>query len=66
LHLRMDSIAKAWVVRKPSVDGDITSLEIFDENGQQIAFMFGARQPGDAELTAWRALIATLEGECEL
>ncbi|MBV1934175.1 MAG: hemin-degrading factor [Parvibaculaceae bacterium] len=66
LHLRMDSIAKAWVVRKPSVDGDITSLEIFDENGQQIAFMFGARKPGDTELTAWRALIATLEGECEL
>ena len=64
LHLRMDSIAKAWVVRKPTIDGDITSLEIFDANNQQIAFMFGARKPGDPELTAWRALIAVLEVEC--
>ena len=66
LHLKMDSIAKAWIVRKPSVDGDVTSLEIFDANNQQIAFMFGARKPGDPELTAWRALLAALEVECGL
>lgn len=64
LHLRMDAISKAWVVRKPTIDGDITSLEIFDADNQQIAFMFGARKPGDPELTAWRALIAALEVEC--
>lgn len=64
LHLKMDSIAKAWIVRKPSVDGDVTSLEIFDADDQQIAFMFGARKPGDPELTAWRALVTALEVEC--
>ena len=30
LHLREDRVAAAWVVRKPSVHGDIHSLELYD------------------------------------
>jgi putative hemin transport protein len=56
LHLREDHIAQAWVVRKPTVDGLVTSLELFDAQGETIAMLFGERKPGRAELCAWRAL----------
>jgi len=60
LHLREDAIAAAWVVRKPTSDGIITSLELFDAAGETIALLFGARKPGQRELPAWRDLMARL------
>jgi putative hemin transport protein len=57
LHLRTDGIAQAWVVRKPTDDGDVTSLELFDADGQTIALLFGARKPGKPELPEWRQLL---------
>lgn len=56
LHLREDRISAAWVVRKPTVDGLVTSLELFDEDGGVIAQFFGERKPGRPELGAWRRL----------
>ncbi|MFT4065927.1 hemin-degrading factor [Paraburkholderia sp.] len=58
LHLRADLIASAWVVRKPTSDGIVTSLELFDGSGENIAMLFGARKPGQPELDGWRELIA--------
>lgn len=63
LHLRTDQIATAWVVRKPTADGDVTSLEAFDHQGELMAMFFGARKPGAAELPGWRALVAALPRE---
>ncbi|PCE25918.1 hemin-degrading factor [Paraburkholderia acidicola] len=60
LHLRADLIASAWVVRKPTSDGVVTSLELFDEQGENIAMLFGARKPGTPELEGWRALVGRL------
>lgn len=60
LHLREDRIAEAWVVAKPTRDGAVTSLELFDAAGESLASMFGRRKPGEAELQAWRDLLATL------
>lgn len=60
LHLRDGDIAEAWVVRKPTRDGIVTSLEVYDAAGAQIAQMFGERHDGEAELTAWRALAESL------
>ncbi len=57
LHLREDLIAESWVVRKPTADGVVTSLEIFDADGNTIAYFFGKRKPGIPELEAWRELI---------
>lgn len=57
LHLRMDMIASAWVVKKPTEDGIVTSIEYFDEKGNVIAMFFGERKPGKPELTTWRALV---------
>ena len=60
LHLREDRIATAWVVRKPTADGIVTSLELFDAAGETIAFLFGRRKPSEPELDGWRALAAGL------
>ncbi|WP_243048871.1 ChuX/HutX family heme-like substrate-binding protein [Dyella sp. RRB7] len=56
LHLREDHVATSWVVRKPSPEGHVTSLELYDAGGRQIAQVFGKRKPGIPELEAWRAL----------
>jgi putative hemin transport protein len=61
LHLRVDGIDQAWVVRKPTRDGIVTSLEVFDASGEAIAYMFGERKPGKPELEGWRMLVAGLE-----
>jgi putative hemin transport protein len=63
LHLREDQIAAAWVVRKPTTDGLVTSLELFDAQGETIAMFFGERKPGRPELCAWRELIDGLVGD---
>lgn len=57
LHLRADHIASAWVVGKPTSDGLVTSLELFDAAGQTIAMFFGERKPGKPELASWRSLV---------
>ncbi|HSI29629.1 MAG: hemin-degrading factor [Methylophilus sp.] len=66
LHLREDHIASAWVVRKPTVDGLVTALELFDAEGNVIAMFFGERKPGKPELTEWRALVEALLKDHEL
>jgi putative hemin transport protein len=60
LHLREDHIAQAWLVRKPTVDGLVCSLELFDAQGRNIAMMFGERKPGQAERCDWRTLLESL------
>ena len=61
LHLRQDRITSAWVIKKPTRDGIVTSLEIFDRDNQQIACMFGKRKPGETERKDWRELVGALE-----
>jgi putative hemin transport protein len=63
LHLREDHIAAAWVVKKPTVDGLVTSLELFDREGETITMFFGERKPGRPELCEWRELIDALMGD---
>lgn len=62
LHLRQDHIASAWVVTKPTTDGDVTSLELFDADGENIALLFGKRKPGLPEDPRWRAFAQSLVG----
>ena len=61
LHLNMDSIAEAWIVKKPTDDGIVTSLELFDANGDLITYFFGKRKPGIPELESWRSIIENIE-----
>ncbi|HSH72744.1 MAG TPA: ChuX/HutX family heme-like substrate-binding protein [Methylophilaceae bacterium] len=60
LHLRTDLIAQSWVVKKPTVDGMVTSLELYDADGEMMAQFFGERKPGKPELEAWRNIVAQL------
>lgn len=62
LHLREPAIATAWVVAKPTEDGPVTSLELFDAAGDAVATLFGRRKPGQAEDPAWRTLLDHLPG----
>jgi putative hemin transport protein len=60
LHLLEDRIAAAWVVRKPTSDGPVTSVELFDADGDTMAMFFGERKPGKRELPGWRAMVDAL------
>ncbi len=60
LHLRETAIDTAWVVSKPTEDGAVTSLELFDAAGETIATLFGRRKPGQTEDAAWRGLAHAL------
>jgi len=60
LHLDTSKIAQSWIVRKPTEDGEVTALEIFNEMGEIIVQFFGKRKPGIPELQEWRDLAATL------
>lgn len=57
LHLREDAIANAWVVEKPTSDGVVTSVELFDATGELMAMFFGERKPGQPEREDWRAIV---------
>ncbi len=63
LHLRTDHIAESWVVKKPTAEGPVTSLEMYDADGNQIVQLFGQRQPGHPEREAWTALADSLVTE---
>ena len=57
LHLNEDAVAGVWQVVKPSADGDIHSLELFDASGELILQVFGKRKPGIPELQGWRDVL---------
>jgi putative hemin transport protein len=61
LHLREKAITESWIVRKPTEDGIVTSLECFDKNGKQIIQIFGKRKPGIPEMESWREIVADTE-----
>lgn len=61
LHVRTDRIEGAWIVRKPTTDGVVTALELYDAEGEQIALLVGTRKSGERESDAWRALVESLE-----
>ncbi len=60
MHLRDTAVASAWVVRKPTVDGVVTSLELFDAVGNNLVLFFGKRKPGEPEDPRWRHLVESL------
>lgn len=60
LHLRADLVASAWAVRKPTRDGEVNSVELYDKDGNNIALFFGRRKPGIPERASWRELVSAL------
>lgn len=60
LHLQEQQIAESWITRKPTVDGIVTSLELFAADGTQIAQLFGQRSEGQPEQPEWRQQLTNL------
>jgi len=61
LHLDVTKIAEAWIVKKPTEDGEVTAIEVFNKQGDFIVQFFGKRKPGIPELQEWKDLVADLE-----
>lgn len=66
LHLREDALDEVWVTRKPTVDGHVTSVELFAKDGTQIAQLYGQRSEGHPEQTQWRNQVDSLTAEGQL
>ncbi|MCS4433964.1 hemin-degrading factor [Aquiflexum gelatinilyticum] len=60
MHLNEEIIESAYVVHKNTSDGLVSSLELFDKEGEMIAQFFGLRKPGIPQLDAWKQLIDCL------
>jgi putative hemin transport protein len=57
LHLHESGVTDCWIVRKPTADGVVTSLEAFDATGMLVVQLFGQRKPGVPEREDWRTLL---------
>jgi Putative heme degradation protein len=57
LHVKNAEIASAWVVRKPSRDCAITTLELYDVRGENCAILCGQRAPSEPERADWVGLL---------
>ncbi len=60
LHLNESGVAQSWVTRKPTEDGIVTAVEVFDSAGDLIVTFFGRRKPGVPELTLWRDIVSEI------
>tara|TARA_B100001175_G_scaffold208942_1_gene177377 strand:+ start:77 stop:1135 length:1059 start_codon:yes stop_codon:yes gene_type:complete len=60
LHLNQESVESIWTVEKPTSDGIVTSIEVFDKDGFCFCQFFGERKPGKKELPDWRRIVASI------
>lgn len=60
LHLDITKITETWIVKKPTEDGEVTAIEVFNKEGDFIVQLFGKRKPGIPELQEWKDLVAEL------
>lgn len=60
LHVREAAIARSWVTKKPTADGIVTAVEVYDQAGALMVTFFGKRKPGLAELPLWRDIVRRL------
>ena len=60
MHLNMDEITDVWIVKKPTSDGEVTSIECFNKDRELMVQFFGLRKPGKPELEEWKTLVRSL------
>ena len=65
LHVNTRNLKETWLVRKPSRDGLIHSLEVFNTKGEMVLQLFGKRKPGIPELDEWRDVLTNKYGAWE-
>jgi putative hemin transport protein len=64
LHVHEPGIASAWVVRKPTVNGVVTGVEFYDNQGRNIAILHGKRVEGNKQPEFWPELCSQLPRLC--
>lgn len=62
LHVREGAASDAFVVRKPTSDGIVTSLELYTPDGETLVYVVGKRKGGIPESEAWRTTLAAALG----
>jgi putative hemin transport protein len=65
LHLLLESVRSLWLVKKPTQNGYVTSIEAFDSQGELVVTFFGERELDSPELEVWRELTESLALEAE-
>lgn len=60
LHADPSTFVHAFVTRKPQSGGWVTSLEIFNAEGSLLLQMYGRREEGEPEQSAWTQLLTDL------
>jgi len=60
LHVNKEMIDQAWVVKKPTVDDRVTSLELMDADDGIIVRFFGRRKSGQSERDDRRSILEAL------
>lgn len=63
LHADTHHITRWFVVRRPSADGVVTSVEGYNPDGELVITVFGKRKPGQPESLDWQKEVARLEVE---
>lgn len=63
LHLDGAQIDQAWITHKPGDNGVVTSLELFDRQGNTLVTFFGERKPRQPEREDWVHLLKSLPTE---
>ncbi|WP_336279008.1 hemin-degrading factor [Bartonella sp. CB175] len=66
MHLLVSEIENVWCVRKPTRDGYISSLEVFNKNDEMIIQFFGIRKEGQKEREDWRSLLDSFSKSQEI
>jgi len=61
LHANTHGICDWYVVRRPSADGMVTSVEGYNAQGDIVITLFGKRKPGQPESTDWQREVDRLE-----
>lgn len=62
LNIHEPSISHAFEVKKPTLFGLITSVELFDHKGDNVAVFYGKRRRIEPEHADWRDVVAGLNG----
>ena len=60
LHIKTTNIKECWLVKKPTSDGEVNSIEVFNFKEELICTFFGKRKPGIPEDLNWQKIINEL------
>jgi putative hemin transport protein len=60
VHIHEPGLASVWVVKKPSTDGILTAIEVYNREGEIVIQFYSKRERRQPESAAWHKIIAAL------